>query len=198
MVSRREFLAWGAASGAVAATGVVVPVALSNRDGTQDVPGGSNGLGGGAEPGTPPAHGVVTLYPRVRIGSLAALGVGDSIDFDYPTRDAQASLFRLGRPAAGGIGPDRDVVAFATDCTHMGCPLRGAYNADHGVLGPCGCHFTTFDLSLRGQVVIGQATESLPQIVLDLDDDDIFAVGTLGLVYGFRDNLADAVLVEGL
>ena len=50
----------------------------------------------------------------------------------------------------------------------------------------------------RGMVIIGQATENLPQILLDLDGDDIIAVGTLGILYGFRDNLADAPLVEGL
>ncbi len=47
-------------------------------------------------------------------------------------------------------------------------------------------------------VVIGQATENLPQIVLDLDGGEIYAVGTLGILYGFRDNLADAPFVEGL
>ena len=45
--------------------------------------------------------------------------------------------------------------------------------------------------------VIGQAIANLPQIVLDLDGDDVIAVGTLGILYGFRDNLADATLVEG-
>ena len=47
-------------------------------------------------------------------------------------------------------------------------------------------------------VVLGQATENLPQILLDTDDDAIVAVGTLDILYGFRDNLADASLVEGL
>ena len=108
------------------------------------------------------------------------------------------SLVKLGRPAAGGIGPDGDIVAFGTDCTHMGCPLRGAYNAEHAILGPCACHFTTFDLALRGMVVLGQATENLPQLILEIEGDDIIAVGTLGIMYGFRGNLVDAPLVEGL
>ena len=47
-------------------------------------------------------------------------------------------------------------------------------------------------------VVIGQATENLPQIVLELEGDEIVAVGTLGILYGFRDNLADVPFVEGL
>lgn len=194
MVTRREFLAWGVATGAVTASGVVIPVAImANGDPEQPTD-----AAGRVTPPSSAVPAVVTMYPRVRVGSLSSLSVGDVVDFQYPTEDAAASLFKLGRPAAGGIGPDGDIVAFATDCTHMGCPLRGAFNPDHGVLGPCGCHFTTFDLGRRGQVVIGQATEDLPQIVLDLDGDDILAVGTLGIVYGFRDNLADATLVEGL
>ena len=36
------------------------------------------------------------------------------------------------------------------------------------------------------------------QILLDVEGDDILAVGTLGILYGFRDNLADAPVVEGL
>ncbi len=80
----------------------------------------------------------------------------------------------------------------------MGCPLQGLYRPEHQVLGPCACHFTTFDLTHRGMVVIGQATENLPQILLDIEGDDIVAVGTLGILYGFRDNLADAPFVKGL
>lgn len=190
-LSRREFLAYGAAAGAVTAAGVVLPLVLLTRDG-DDAP----ALLGTASP--PPIPAVVTLYPRVRIAVLSDLEVGSVVDFSYPTDQTPASLFRLDRPAAGGVGPDVDIVAFATDCTHMGCPLRGQYNPTHAVLGPCACHFTTFDLTLRGQVVIGQATEDLPQILLDVESDDVFAVATMGIAYGFRDNLTDAVVVAGL
>jgi hypothetical protein len=31
----------------------------------------------------------------------------------------------------------------------------------------------------------------LPQVVLELDGDDIFAVGVLGLIFGFADNTAE-------
>ncbi len=183
-ISRRSFIeGLGFATGG-AAVGIAIGLGIPSL--TDD---------GGAA-GSAPA--IVTAYPRVKIATLSSLTVGKVVDFNYPTEKSPASLFRLGRPAAGGIGPDRDIVAFATDCTHMGCPLRGMFKADHAILGPCVCHFTTFDLTLRGMVVLGQATENLPQIVLDLVGDDIIAVGTLGLVYGFRDNLADAPLVKGL
>lgn len=178
-ISRRNFLA-----ALLFASGSVVVAA---RIGT---------LGGGSSPTVAPA--LVTAHPRVRVASLSALRAGDVVDFDYPTEGAQASLFRLGRRADGGIGPDGDIVAFSTGCTHMGCPLRGLFIREHGIIGPCPCHFTTFDLAHRGMVVLGQATENLPQILLDVERDDILAVGTLGILYGFRGNLADAPLVEGL
>jgi len=198
-LSRREFLALGVASGAVAAAGVVVPVALLNRE-DEAVP---STTGPEAPPPTTPppvetVPAVATLYPRVKVASLSELARHSVVDFSYPTESSPASLFRLDRPATGGVGENQEIVAFSTFCTHMGCPLTGQYNPEHAVLGPCGCHFTTFDLTMRGQVVIGQATEDLPQIILDIDGDDVFAVGTMGIVYGFRDNLADAVVVEGL
>lgn len=193
-ITRREFLAWGAATGAVAGTGVVLPIALLNRDGEADTVDPSTG----PAPAPPLLPAQVTLYPRTRVASLSQLRVGDVVDFFYPTEQSAASLFRLDRPAAGGVGPEGDIVAFGIDCTHMGCPLRGVFNLDQAVLGPCGCHFTTFDLALRGQVVLGQATQNLPQVVLDVDGDDVFAIGTLGILYGFRDNLADAPVVAGL
>lgn len=191
-LSRREFLAYGTAAGAVTAAGVALPIAILSRDDDDAAPPPDT------VPPSPDAPVQVTLYPKVQVASLSSLGVGDVVDFSYPTESTPASLFRLDRPAAGGVGSDRDVVAFATDCTHMGCPLRGQFNPTHAILGPCACHFTTFDLTLRGQVVIGQATEDLPQIVLEVDGDDVLAVGTMGIAYGFRDNLADAVVVEGL
>lgn len=201
-MSRREFLAWGAATGAVAAGGVMIPVALV-ADGDREPADVAPPPGTATTTTTPAAvaetiPAIVTLYPRVRVASLSELAPHSVVDFQYPTEETPASLFKLDRPAAGGVGPDGDIVAYMTLCTHMGCPLVGVYNPDHGVLGPCGCHFTTFDLTKRGQVVIGQATEDLPQVLLEVEGDDIFAVGTIGISYGFRDNLADAVVVEGI
>lgn len=206
-VSRRSFIeGLGFATGGVV-VGTVIGAAipsLGDDDGggsTVAQPTTTSGDGGTTSPAdgdTTVTPMVATAHPRVTIGSLSALNVGDVIDFKYPTEQSAASLVKLGRPAAGGIGPDEDIVAFGTDCTHMGCPLAGSFKVEHGILGPCGCHFTTFDLGRRGSVVLGQATENLPQILLDIDGDDIVAVGTLGIFYGFRDNLADVTIVEGI
>lgn len=205
VVSRRRFIEGLGLTAAGAAAGVIIGVAIPV--------GGDEEAGGGEHddtaatpdktatptPGQPagiPA--VVTAHPRVKVATLSGLSDGDVVDFKYPTEQSPVSLVKLGRRADGGIGPDEDVVAFGTDCTHMGCPLAGTFKVEHGILGPCGCHFTTFDLGRRGSVVLGQATENLPQVLLDLDGDDIYAVGTLGILYGFRDNLADAPIVEGI
>ena len=99
---------------------------------------------------------------------------------------------KLGTEAGGGIGADKDIVAFSSLCTHMGWGLsdtRITYRKEHKMLGPCPLHLTTFDLTRYGMVVAGHATEALPQIVLEVDGDDIIATGVLGLIYGKRDNL---------
>jgi arsenite oxidase small subunit len=204
-VSRRSFIeGLGFATGGVV-VGTVIGAAIPGFGGDDDdgtttarPDGDGGGAGDGGDGGTTVTPMVATAHPRVKIGSVSALNVGDVIDFKYPTEQSAASLVKLGRPAAGGLGEDGDIVAFGTDCTHMGCPLAGTFKVEHGILGPCGCHFTTFDLGRRGSVVLGQATENLPQILLDIDGDDIYAVGTLGIFYGFRDNLADVTIVEGI
>ncbi len=145
-----------------------------------------------------PVPAIVTGYPRTRVASVSELKVNEPLTFMYPTEQTNSALYKLGKPVHRGVGDEGDIVAYNTDCTHMGCPLAGLFKAEHSILGPCACHFTTFDLTKRGQVVIGQATENLPQVLLEIEGDDIIAVGTLGLAYGFRDNLADAPIVEGL
>lgn len=127
-------------------------------------------------------------YQRQKIGSLSALKVGVPVEFAYPFADVNNILVKLGTQAGGGIGADKDVVAFNQQCTHMGGPLNSTYKEQHQMLGPCPLHLTTFDLTHHGMVVSGHGTESLPQILLELEGDDIYAVGVMGLIYGYADN----------
>lgn len=133
----------------------------------------------------------VATYPRRKIGRLSQLRPDTPVSFKYPWQDAQSvnMLVKLGVPAGGGVGPQQDVVAFSTLCTHMGGPLAGQYRGPHKIVGPCPLHLTTFDLIKHGMVVSGQATESLPQIVLEVRGDDIWATGVMGLIYGYHNNL---------
>ena len=124
-------------------------------------------------------------YPRQKIGTLSALKTGVPVEFNFPYPDVRNILVKLGVPAGAGIGSDKDIVAFNQQCTHMGGPLDGTYKPQHQVLGPCPLHLTTFDLTRHGMVASGHATESLPQIMLEVQGDDIYAVGVMGLVYGY-------------
>lgn len=136
-----------------------------------------------------PLHALRADYPRQRVARLSALKLGEPITFTYPYPDVRNLLVKLGAPAGAGIGSDNDVVAFNQQCTHMGGPLDGTYKSQHQVLGPCPLHLTTFDLTRHGMVVSGHGTESLPQILLEARGDEIFAVGVLGLIWGYSSNI---------
>jgi len=144
-------------------------------------------------PGLPQAQtpAVVATYPRKFITRLSELVVDEPFDFEYPDEGAYAEsiLIKLGREAGGGLGPDKDVVAFNYTCTHQGGPLQGTYQAADKALGPCPLHLTTFDLTRHGIFISGQAYQSLPQVLMELEGDDIYAVGMFGLIYGRYDNL---------
>lgn len=133
----------------------------------------------------------VASYPRQAVGAFSKLKRGEPMEFRYPWdhENCESVLARLDREAAGGIGPDKDVVAFNGLCPHMGwsIPARHFYSAP-GIAGPCPGHWTTFDLTRYGMVVSGHATQGLPQVILELDGDEIVAVGMLGLIFGFSDN----------
>ncbi len=132
-------------------------------------------------------------YERQAIGKLSELTPGAEVSFQYPWEHSLATnyLVMLEEPAGGGIGPDHNVVAFNSFCTHQGGPLAGQFHTDIGVAGPCPLHWTTFDLTRHGMVVSGHATQGLPQIILELEGDDILATGVMGLIYGYHDNQAD-------
>jgi len=134
----------------------------------------------------------VASYPKKRIGRVSQLRADQPVMFKYPWNDFNSTnmLVKLGVPAGGGVGPDRDIVGFSTLCTHMGGPLAGQYRGQYKVLGPCPFHLTTFDLTKHGMVAAGQATESLPQIVLEVRGDEIWATGVMGLIFGYHSNLA--------
>jgi|GEM_PF-105862 len=137
------------------------------------------------------------IYPEKRIAKLSELTDGEPVAFTYPLEEQPNILVKLGGKALRGIGPDQDIVAYSSLCTHMGGSLRGRYRHDLKALGPCPFHFSTFDLKKGDIPVHASATQNLPQIVLKQDGDDIIAVGVLGLIYGFRNNLADGTLAEG-
>jgi arsenite oxidase small subunit len=165
-LSRRDLLklGGGAAASAAAVAGAAPPAAAQEQ----------------------PARG----YPTTAVGRAAELKTDVAVAFNYPDAASPCVLLKTGSAAPGGIGPQRDIVAFSILCTHRGCPV--AYDSSERTF-KCPCHFSIFDPEKRGQLVCGQATVKLPQIVLDYDaaGDRINAVGVEGLIYGRVANLLD-------
>ncbi len=165
-VSRREFLKFtgGIAAGAAAVPGIAEAAAAA------DV-------------------GRVTLpYTPKAIGKAGAMTANAPSSFTFPDASSPCVVVKMGSPVVGGVGPNGDIVAFSTMCTHMGCPV--SYHATQRIF-KCSCHFSTFDAEKGGQLVCGQATENLPRIVLQYNSatDAVNAVAVDGLLYGRQSNI---------
>jgi arsenite oxidase small subunit len=126
-------------------------------------------------------------YPVVDVADLSDIEPETPIDFTYPDENSPAVLVRLPESALGGVGPDNSIVAYSILCTHKGCPVN--YTAERKMF-ICPCHWSTFDPAKAGTLVIGQASEPLPQIELRIVDGKVQAVGVNGLIYGRHTNIA--------
>ena len=161
--SRREFLVAGGVTAAFMMVGMGAPM---------------------------PAEAVMKSYGKVKIGTISGLKEGMPVKFNYPDKNTENFLVKLGTPAGGGVGKDASIVAFNALCPHMGGTVTdGGYHHADGIMGPCPFHLSTFDLTRHGLIVAGHATQALPQIQLETKGDDIFAVGVMGLIYGRNANL---------
>ncbi|MFQ5928151.1 MAG: arsenate reductase (azurin) small subunit [Acidobacteriota bacterium] len=171
-LSRRHFLLVGGAGAVTILLGELFPGRVSPQDEKRSS--------------------LFAAYPRKKIAQLSELVQDEPVEFLYPDEGPHSIslVVKLGRPAGGGTGPEQDVVAFNRLCTHQGGTLRNAYNAQYKVAGPCPLHLTTFDLTRHGMVVAGHATDNLPQVVLELEGDHIYAIGILGLIYGYSSNVS--------
>mgnify|MGYP000179710431 CR=1 FL=1 len=167
-VSRRDFLK--ISGGAAAGAGAMV-------------------AGIGVAQAAPAEVGRATLpYPAKDLGKAGALRPNTPVSFTYPDAASPCVMVKMGAPVPGGVGPDKDIVAYSVLCTHMGCQV--AYEQATKTF-KCPCHYSTFDAEQTGQMVTGQATENLPQIVLEHNpkDDSVKAVGVDGLIYGRQSNI---------
>ena len=162
-MARRDFLRIGGIAGLAA--GTALPQRLSAQQ---------------------PAAGAPPGFPVVDVAPLADLNAGANVEFAYPDDDSPAVLVRLNGAADGGIGPDHSIVAFSLLCTHKGCPL--SFKADRDML-ICPCHWSSFDPAKAGRLVIGQASDPLPQITLRVADGVVQATGVTGLIYGRHTNI---------
>ncbi len=127
-----------------------------------------------------------SAYPVMEVARLSELKPGTTIPFAYPGPSSPALLMRLPEAARDGVGKDSTIVAFSILCTHKGCPV--SYKAEQGML-ICPCHWSTFDPAKGGDLIIGQASSSLPRIELRIEGDKVQAVGVEGLIYGHHTNI---------
>ncbi|HID45541.1 MAG TPA: arsenate reductase (azurin) small subunit [Chromatiaceae bacterium] len=174
MLNRRQFLMY---SGTAAVAASTISVSLF--------------------PGEAQARARVVTYPRKKVARMSQLTDNQPLDFNYPDDGPNSQCFIVkmgGAKAGGGVGAQRDVVAFSYLCTHQGGPMNGKYQAvgEHRVLGQCPLHLSTYDLTRHGIIVSGQAYQSIPQVLLEVDGDDVYAVGMMGLLFGRNENLMDA------
>ncbi|HKT21997.1 MAG TPA: Rieske 2Fe-2S domain-containing protein [Nitrososphaerales archaeon] len=167
--SRREFLKTAAAvSGILAVAGIA---SVMKAVVVPSIPGATQ-----------------TGFPRVKVSRVDELSAGKVVIFYYPLDNEPNVLVKLGQPAAGGVGPDGDIVAFSQICQHLGCiwgfvpkggspAVKPSYVAPDPV-GYCPCHASVYDLAQGAKVIGGPSPRPQPQVQLEVDGSgDIYAVG---------------------
>ncbi len=121
---------------------------------------------------------------RMFVATIQELEAGEPIAFEL-AEVGQCFAVMLDTEAEQGVGPARSIVAFSTVCPHMGCPIgMGAVDSATGQFGPCGCHQSVFDLRRDGRMVHGCAAANLARVGLELEGDDLYATGIVGLAFG--------------
>lgn len=167
-ISRRNFLKAG---GAAAAVGTASAHMSTTEAAT------SSDAGRTTLPYTPKA-----------LGPVSKLGLNEPVSFTFPDASSPCVLVKTGSRVEGGVGPEGDIVAFSTMCTHMGCPV--SYEPGSKTF-KCPCHFSMFDAEKGGQMICGQATENLPRIELryNAKEGTVTAVSVNGLLYGRQSNV---------
>lgn len=143
---------------------------------------------GTAQAATAEAGRTTLPYKPKVVARAAQLKENAPVAFTFPDDASPCTLVKMGRSVPGGVGPERDIVAYSTLCTHMGCPV--IYDGGTRTFR-CGCHYSVFDAELSGQMVCGQATENLPQVTLRYNEKTgaVTAVAVEGLIYGRQSNV---------
>ena len=63
-------------------------------------------------------------YPKRSVGKAGGMPVNQAVSFSYPDASSPCVALRMGSAVPGGVGPNNDIVAYSTLCTHMGCPVQ--------------------------------------------------------------------------
>jgi arsenite oxidase small subunit len=144
-------------------------------------------------------------WPVLKITTVDALETMKPLTFYYPVTNAPNYLIKLGVQAQGGVGPDKDIVAFSAICQHLGCyynvyaggehPGCGGYSKNFSWPTPyawCCCHGSHYDLIHGGAVMnepgfTSPAPLPLPQAKLQVDSQGNIIITGMGPpnIYGF-------------
>lgn len=102
-------------------------------------------------------------YPKQKITDVAAIAIGDSVDFAFPGEHDRAILIRLG---------ENKYVAYQNACTHLRCPVF--WKKEQGEM-ICPCHHGKFDVN-TGAPTAGPPRRPLPEIQVKVANGAIYAV----------------------
>lgn len=102
--------------------------------------------------------------PRVKIATLSEVAPGSSQVFTYPKLLDSCLLIRTN---------EGELLAYSQSCTHLACAV--VPRLAEGVLH-CPCHEGYFDLK-TGRNIAGPPPRPLPKIELEVDGEDVYAVG---------------------
>lgn len=101
---------------------------------------------------------------RVRIAKLSDLPKGESLNFNYPSKEEPAILVHT---------KDGELKAYNNKCTHLQCPVF--YEKEQDVL-LCPCHKGYFNVK-SGHPMAGPPQRELPLIELEVAAGIIYATG---------------------
>jgi arsenite oxidase small subunit len=102
--------------------------------------------------------------PKVAVGRVADVPLGEARTFTYPGKDNPALLVHL---------TNGEWRAYGGMCTHLGCVVY--WDAASSRL-LCPCHNAAFRAE-TGAVLMGPPRRSLPRIDLSVEGDAIYALG---------------------
>jgi Rieske Fe-S protein len=103
-------------------------------------------------------------FNEARIAAVQDVPVGGSLQFSYP-RPGDLCVIVQTEPGR--------FVAYSRRCTHLSCPVE--VQTDKNRLY-CPCHNGAFSLE-DGHVLQGPPPRALPQVILEIRGDQIFATG---------------------
>lgn len=115
-------------------------------------------------------------YKEKVVGLVLKLKSAGEMDFNYPDADSPCKAVMV----------NGQIKAYSLLCTHKGCPIM--YNGSTKSFR-CPCHFSEFDAELDGQMIIGQATENIPEILVRVEEGNVVAYGVNGLIFGRESNI---------